>query len=222
MVQYLPEQANLKILVVDDHELLLAGTIEPLRQKYPEAQIITAQNAENAISEVERHQPNLVILDISIPKTTGMTPEVDTGIELLSTLMKKKLKINIVILSSNAHKLVRINYEIKAYEGGFTIADKSSVKDLLAKVNWSLSGVVHTRDVKEMRTGELMPEWLKLLELASKGLQDKAIAKQINISERTIGNYWEKIQNVLDVHPESNEDRRVVTLRKAREIGFID
>jgi len=223
MNQSLPEHTTFNILVVDDHELMLAGTIEPLKQQYPEAKIITSQTAEDTLNQVDIHHPELVILDLAIPEKPGMTAETNTGIQVLKTLLKKKLNINFVVLSSNAKKLVRIKYEILNYEGGgFTLADKSSIKDFLTKTDWALQGVFHTRDVPEMRTEELRPEWLEVLELGSQGLQDKKIAESMHIADRTVWNYWHKIRDVFGVFPKDGDDRRVLTLRKAREMGFID
>ena len=62
--------------------------------------------------------------------------------------------------------------------------------------------MTHTKDIKAIKSGlELKPEWLRLLNLAfEEGLQDKAIAAHICVSERMVRHYWFKLQEVLDMN----------------------
>ena len=53
-------------------------------------------------------------------------------------------------------------------------------------------------------------------------LQDTAIAKRMNVSERTVQYYWRKIRDVLEVYPEKEKNLRIQTEVKAREEGVID
>jgi DNA-binding NarL/FixJ family response regulator len=210
-----------KILVVDDHELILDGTLNVLKQQYPEAEILTAQTAQEVIKQTENSQPDLVVMDLSIPEKPGVTSQTDTGIQLLLALMKQYSTLNLMVQSSYVKALVRLKHEIDAHQGGFTIADKSiSEQEMLARVNWALQGITHTKDLKIAI--ELKPDWLKVIELANEGLTDKAIAKQINMSERMVRHYWTKVQDVLGIYPEEDKNLRVLTLKRAREEGLID
>ena len=95
--------------------------------------------------------------------------------------------LNFVVQSGHVKALVRLKPYIDAHQGGFTIVDKSlPLQEMLTKVDWALQGIIYTP--RDMRTGiELKPEWLQVLKLAfQEGLQDKAIAEQINVSERTV------------------------------------
>ena len=225
MNEYLPAQEKLTILVVDDHELILDGTIDALRRQYPEAQILTAKTAQTAIKQVTRLQPNLVIMDLSIPETVGETAHIDTGIQVLKTLIQKYSQLNLVVLSSYTKALVRIKHDIEAYEGGFTVVNKGlSSKEMLQKVDWALQGLVDTRDLRGKQTKlEVKPEWLEVLHLAfEEGLDDKAIAKRMRVATRTVRHYWSKVQDVLEVYPEEDKNLRILTEMRARELGFID
>ncbi len=53
-------------------------------------------------------------------------------------------------------------------------------------------------------------------------LQDIAIAKRMNVSERTVQYYWKKIRDVLEVYPEKDKNLRIQTEVRAREAGLID
>jgi DNA-binding NarL/FixJ family response regulator len=211
-----------KILVIDDHTLILDGTLDILKKHYPEIRIVTAKTAREAQEQVEMGQLELVIMDLSLPETLGKTATVEVGLQLLQNLMKNHPRLNLMVQSSYVKVLVRLKHEIDSHQGGFTIADKGlSEKEMLMRVNWAMQGVTHTKDLK---TGlEVKPEWLEVLRLAfEEGLQDKAIAKQINVSERMVRHYWTKLQDILGIYPEEDKNLRVLTLKRSREEGLID
>jgi DNA-binding NarL/FixJ family response regulator len=63
MSQDSSQKAPLKILVIDDHELILEGSLDVIRQQYPEARIFTAKTASEAIACVQSIGPDLAIVD---------------------------------------------------------------------------------------------------------------------------------------------------------------
>jgi DNA-binding NarL/FixJ family response regulator len=212
-----------QFLIVDDHESVLSGTVSTLKQAYPEAEIVTAQTAQDALKQVELKQPDLIIVDLSMPARIGETAQTETGIRLLKTLLERYRTLNIVVQSAHIRSLVRLKPAISTHEGGFTIVDKGlPMKEMLTKVDWSLQGLIYTP--REMRSGlEVKPEWLEVLQLAfDEGLQDKAIAERMNVAERTVRHYWTKIQDVLDVYPDEGKNIRIQTQMRAREEGLID
>lgn len=220
-----------KVLVVDDHHLIISGTLNMLMHQYPDMEIFVAKTAEDALYEVEKIRKknsffDLIILDLSIPEKTGMNAYIDTGIQLIKNLLNKYPTQNVMVQSSYAKALVRIKYEIDEHQGGFVIASKGlSEQDILVRANLAIQGATHTKDIK---TGlELKPEWLEVLSLAFEdGLQDKAIAKKMHMHERTVRTYWTKIQDALSVYPEDckqgGKNMRIQTEIRAREEGLID
>lgn len=223
MSQNPPKQRMLKILVVDDHELILSGTLDLLKRHYPQTEILTAKTTQNALQQVEAFQPDLVIMDLSLPETSGDTAEINRGIKSLGTLMKNYPTLNLVVQSSYVKALVRIKLDIDAHEGGFTVADKGlSSQEMLSRIDWALKGVTHTKDLK-MPPGEVKPEWIEVLNLAfEEGLEDKVIAERMQVAPRTVRHYWTKVQDVLGVYPEDGKSLRIQTEKRAREEGFID
>lgn len=218
-------QNSLKIIVIDDHELVLDGTINLLNKQYPEANIFPDPTAQMARSQIEKYHPNLVVMDLSIPETSGTPAQTDIGIQLLKTIIKGYPTLNLVVQSTYVKSLVRIRPEIDAHKGGFTVADKSlSSQEMLTRVEWSLQGFTHTKDIKAIQTGlEVKPEWFTVLTLAfQQGLQDKAIAEKMNVSERMVRHYWTKVQDVLGIYPEEGKNIRIQTEMRAREEGLID
>lgn len=215
-----------KILVVDDHELMLDGTLDVLSKQYPETGIITVQTAEDAFEQVQISLPSLAVIDLSIPEKAGMTAQIDTGIQLLQRLMNNNPFLNLMVQSSYVKALVRIRHDIDNHQGGFAVADKGlSKKEMLTRVNLALQGGTHTKDLGKRI--EVKPEWLEVLRLAfEEGLTDKAIAERMIVAERTVRNYWTKIQDVLGIYPEDckkdGKNIRIETEIRAKKEGLID
>ncbi len=225
MRQVFSTTALLKILVIDDHESVLGGTIDVLRNKYPDAEFITALTAQQALQQVSSMQPDLVVMDLSLPESLGKIARPETGVKLLRTLMQNYPNLNIVVQSAHVRTLVRIRPDIDAHKGGFTVADKSlSSQEMLTRVDWALQGLTHTKDIKGIHSGlEVKPEWLRVLTLAfEEGLTDKAIAERMCVGERMVRHYWSKLQDALDVYPEEGKNMRIQTQMRAREEGLID
>jgi len=228
MEQPISESERLHILVVDDHEVVLGGTLELLKRQYPQATLLTAQTTEQALQLVNHDQPDLVVLDLSLPETTSSTAQPEAGVQLLKTLMRNYPTLNLIVQSTYVKALVRIKPEIDQHKGGFTVADKSlSSREMLTRVDWALNGITHTKDIRPGRTLEVKPDWITVLKLAfHEGLQDRAIAKRMQVSERTVRHYWTKIQDVLEVYPEEDKQDgkniRIQTEIRAREEGLID
>ena len=222
----LPVDRKLGILVVDDHQLILTGTLDVLRREYPEADILKAQTAKETLSLTQSCQFDLIVMDLSLPDDKGDRAEIDLGIKLLQNLLKEYPHQNFIVQTSYVKALVRIKHEIDNHQGGFAIVDKGLPEnDMLMRVNLALHGGTHTRDIK---TGiELKPEWLEVLRLAfEESLTDKAIAQALYKSERSVRTYWTKIQDVLGIYPEdckqSGRNIRIRTEVRAREEGLID
>ena len=162
-------------------------------------------------------------MDLSIPEETGQPAQTDIGLQLLAALMQTYPELSIVVQSTHIRSLVLLKPAIDTHQSGFTVVDKNlPLKEMLVKVEWALSGLIYTPP--EMRTRlEVKPDWLKVLRLAFKeGLQDKAIAEQMQVSERAIRYYWSKIQDALSVYPETGKNIRIQTEIRAREKGLID
>ena len=216
------QEQQVEILIVDDHRLLLNGTISLVGDRFPRAQIRSCQTVQEALTEVRKHLPDLAIVDLSLPETSGMAANVEQGLGLLKVLMQDYPQLNLMVQSSNVKALIRIIPEIDNHQGGFTIADKSvPIDTFLMRMEWAMQGVTHTKDLQTDL--EVKPEWLEVMRLAfEEGLQDKAIAQTMHKSERMIRHYWSKIQDALEIYPEEGKNMRAQTQRKAREIGLID
>ncbi|UBF30430.1 response regulator (plasmid) [Kovacikia minuta CCNUW1] len=209
-------------LLVDDHESVLHGTLDALRQAYPEAEIIVAQTFQDALQRAMQTRLDLVVVDVVIPELSGKIAQAHAGLQLLEILMERYPKLNIVVQSSHIRILVWLKPAIDDHKGGFTVVDKSQpIQEMLIMVNWALQQRTYTP--REIRNGlQLRPEWFNVLRLAfEEGLQDGAIARRMNVSESSIQHYWAKIRDVLEVYPEDGKNLRVQTQLRAKEVGLI-
>jgi DNA-binding NarL/FixJ family response regulator len=216
----------MKILLIDDHQLILTGTFNLLQQQYPKADIVKVKTVYDALEEIATSSFDLIFMDLSIPEQAGMTAQIDTGINLLQQLLQKYPQQNFLVQSSYVKALVRIKYEIDEHQGGFAIADKGlSEQEMLTRVYIAIQGATHTQDIKNGL--ELKPEWLEVLKLAfEKGLTDRLISERMYRSERAVRTYWTKIQDVLGLYPEDckkqGKNIRIQTEIRARKEGLID
>jgi DNA-binding NarL/FixJ family response regulator len=220
---------TLTIFLIDGHEICLSGVLRLLHSQYPNAKIITANAAENVVNQISLLEPDLVIMDIFLPEKQGVMARISTGMQLLRDLLNNYPKLNIVVQSEHVKKLVRLKSAIDTHKGGFTVADKSlSSKEMLMRVSWAMQGLTHIKDIQSIYSElEIKPECLRLLNLAfQEGLQDKAIAENIRVSERMVRHYWDKLQEALgiDCHELKNQGKniRIITQIRAREAGLID
>ncbi|MEO1186533.1 MAG: response regulator transcription factor [Cyanobacteria bacterium J06636_27] len=217
---------QLNILVVDDHQLILTGTLDVLSRDYSHASIVKAQTAQETLALIQSNHFDLIVMDLSIPDKKGERAEVDLGIQLLQNLLKEYPHQNFLVQSSYVKALIRIKHEIDNHQGGFAIADKGLPEDkMLMRANLAIVGATHTQDIKAGI--ELKPEWMEVLRMAFEdGLTDKEIANRMYKSERAVRTYWTKIQDVLGVYPEdckkSGKNLRIQTEILAREEGLID
>jgi DNA-binding NarL/FixJ family response regulator len=215
------ESKGLNILVVDDHELVIRGTIEIIQAKYPEAKIISAKTLEDTLIKLSSFNFNAIIMDICLAKQTEMITEVETGISLLQRLINEYSDLNIMVQTNYVNALVKLKDDIDNHKAGFTIVDKSkSSQEMLKMFDLCLKEIVYTKMLKT--NFKIKPEWLEVLNLAFKeGLQDKAIASKMYKSERMIRNYWHQIRDILEIDNNQDQNIRILTLIRASQEGLI-
>lgn len=212
-----------QFLVIDDHEAILEGSVPALQGKYPRAQISTAKNLRAAEWQLLHHSFDLVIVDLSLPETDDALATSEIGMRLLEQLIHSADAPNIMVLSTDVRPLIRIKPLINAYEGGFVAMDKSlPIQNMLNSVEISLRGSIYLPPEVRSRP-EFDCKWLKVLKLKyHEGLSDKAIARLMGTSDRTIRNYWTRIQDWLGVYDHPEQDLRVQIQIAARKAGLIN
>jgi DNA-binding NarL/FixJ family response regulator len=209
-------------LVVDDHEAILAGTVPVLQLAYPRAEVLTAPDVQQARQKLGLRSPDLIVLDLSLPEQPNTPASSEVGLQFLRAIMEGPIAPNILVLSTNIQPLVQLKPMINAYEGGFAAMDKAlPIQEMLRLVDFALRGSIYLPPQLRSRT-EFDPKWLEVLTLKfQEGLTDKAIAQRMQVSDRTIRNYWIRLQDALGVYDEPGKELRIQVELAARKIGLI-
>ena len=125
-------------------------------------------------------------------------------------------------MSPSIQDLPHLKDQLQGYEGAFISLYKAKpVSAIMTAIAAILSGN-NSLNI----TGASLPRfdrrWIKLLELKfHKGLSDKAIAAQMEISDRTVRNYWMRIQDALEIPDDASKDLRVQIQLAAQASGLL-
>jgi len=196
---------TIKIVLAEDHALMRAGTRHILEQ-YPEFQVIgEAEDGEQALQLIKSLQPDIAILDIRMPKLNGI--EVVRQMKSLSPNTKA-----IMLTAYDDDEYVLALMEAGAF--GYLLKTAHE-KDLVDSIKGVQSGepVLHPAIAMKIarlwaqrgtpaRQGtveQLSPRELEVLDLAAKGLRNKAIADKLGISTRTVEGHFNGIFSKLGV-----------------------
>ncbi|WP_325893227.1 response regulator transcription factor [Grimontia sp. NTOU-MAR1] len=191
------------LLLADDHVLLQDGLMERL-SKQPQFTIIgAASDGESAIEQSLALRPDILLTDISMPKKTGL--------EVLSELREKAPMIKVVILSMHNNK----EYIVSAFRGGakgYVLKDVSSQElvqalDIIAGGgSYFSAGVSETlmESMSQMVNREHednvpTPREKDVLILIANGACNKTIARELNISVRTVETHRLRVKKKLGV-----------------------
>ena len=196
---------NIKIILAEDHALMRAGTLHIL-EKYPDFQVIgEAEDGQQAVDLITNLKPDIAILDIRMPKLNGI--EVVRQVKSLSpntkTLMLTAYDDDEYILAlmeagasgfllKTAHEKDLVDSVRGVYSGDPVLDPAIAMK--IARI-WAQRGPpVPTQSGEQLSSREL-----EVLELAAKGLRNKAIAEKLGISIRTVEGHFNGIFGKLGV-----------------------
>jgi len=184
---------RMKILLVDDHTILLDGVKSLLSQEDDLVVVGQAASAEEALEFLKRNEVDLIITDYSMP---GMD-----GLSLLNTVKRVAPTTKIIILSM--HDEVHLVKEIlKAGVNGYVLKNDTH-KELLNAIHDVRRGKVYlSSDVNKMLItnlnnpdeGRLLTDREReILKLIAKEYTNKDIAEELFISERTVETHRKNI-----------------------------
>lgn len=180
----LPKQP-IRVLIVDDHPVVRAGLASLLRQESVLKVVGSAHNAEEALSLLDRMTIDLMLLDLRMPKISG--------IDLLHMLKTRSSAPTVVILSSYEFE-DEIYRAVKAGAGGYLSKDASRAEIVSAVSAVSSGGKYFPASVaariaeRESRLS-LSAREVEILEMVAKGLTNKEIGQVLQISHYTVRNH---------------------------------
>lgn len=194
---------KLKVLLVDDHEVVRKGLAYVLDDLEDFTLTGEAGNAKEAIRMTEELRPDIVILDIRMPG--------DSGLDACRVIHERYPDISIIILSSYADD-ESIAEAIQAGAIGYILKDGSTdelVRALTAIKNGeaALDPTITRKVLSMMRRKSpqahpftlLSEREMEVLHLISEGETNTAIAEKLILSEKTIRNYISSLFFKLNV-----------------------
>lgn len=174
----------INVFVVDDHHLVRAGLIGLLESVAGIAVVGQAPDGAHALEAIRRGQPDVVLMDISMPGLDGITTT--------RALVGEFPELKIVALTSFADR-TRVRDMLSAGAVGYLLKD-CEPDQLIGAVLAAASGQV---PLDPRVAGALLPDRagpsdglskreIDVLRLAAKGLANKQIGRALGISERTV------------------------------------
>lgn len=210
----------MRILVVDDHKLILEGIGMLLRNQLQGADVLTADCAEYALDVVSKEKDlNLVILDLYLPGLDGHA--------FLKAMRARKNCVPVIVISSSEN----INDIKDALDvGAKAFLPKSATKEEMVDTIYRvLDGekvvpkyirdqITRLQMTIPAQTGNTFPltrRQREVVTLIEKGLSNKQISKTLNISESTTKSHVSALFDLL------NASNRTECLRRAKELGIL-
>lgn len=210
---------KITIILADDHSLIRKALIEAFR-KQPDLEVIAeAENGEEAVRFAAEKQPDIVIMDISMPKLNGL--------EATKIIKKNNPEINILVLTIH-DEMEHILGILEAGADGYLIKNASEEEIILAVralflgetiLSPSVSQKIYkyafqfvTKPVDFDKKDKLSIREIELLKLLAKGLSNKDIAMRLHLSLRTIKSYLADLFSKIEVT--SRTEAVILCLRK--------
>ena len=195
--------AHVRILIGDDHSLVLDGIRRLLETRYEV--VGSADNGKSLISEAVRLKPDVIVLDVSMP--------IVNGIDAARQIRKLLPRVRLVFISMHANAI----YVRKAIEAGASayVLKSGASEELARAVDASCDGGTYFSpllghnvidDVRERaRTDsrhvmELTNRQRQILQMIAEGRQNKEIATILNVSVRTVEFHRSRLMSKLGAH----------------------
>ncbi len=198
-------RAKTKILIVEDHQIVRQG-ITQLINAEPDMEVCgEASNASDALKQIVRCEPDLILTDISM---TGMN-----GIEFLKHLKARRPDLPAVVLSMHDEAL----YAERALRAGALafIMKKESSDEVMRAIRNAREGqfyvsqsvgngifqrLLNTRRPVESPIAQLSDRELEVFELLGRGRTSKEIANELHLSVKTVDTHRSHIKEKLRLH----------------------
>jgi len=194
-----------RVMIVDDHPLLRQGLALSI-QEDPSFEVVgQAADAEEALSAFSKLDPDMAIIDVSLP---GMS-----GLELLKHLMAIKPDLIALIVSRHDEALYA-ERAIRAGARGYVMKLEAGDKILDAVRHIRKGGVYLSEGMKDrMLFGAAMgakgptesplevlsDRELEVFEMTGRGLATREIAERLHLSVKTVESYRARIKTKLNL-----------------------
>jgi len=190
----------IRVLLVDDHPVVRQGLRALLSTQDGIEVVGEADDGDVAVSAAERLSPDVVLMDVVMPAMDG--------VEALRRIVERRPQTRVVMLTSYADER-RAMEAVDAGASGFLLKD-ASPRDVVSAIRAAHRGeaVLHpavaAKLLAERRRppaahSDLTPRELEVLRLVARGLQNKRIASELHLSEKTVKTHVSAVLRKLDV-----------------------
>jgi DNA-binding NarL/FixJ family response regulator len=186
------------VVLADDHQMVRAGLAALLGATEDIRVVAQAGDGEEAVAEVARTLPDVVLMDLSMPRTDG--------VEATRRILGEQPDVKIVVLTSFSDR-GRVSDALAAGAVGYLLKD-CEPNDLLAAVRAAAAGHVPIDprvarlllpDASSRPEDAMSPRELEVLRLVAQGLANKQIGRRLGISERTVKAHLGRVFRQLGV-----------------------
>ncbi len=193
----------LRILLVDDHEVVRLG-LKSLLSRHPQFQIVDeASNATEAVEKALAVRPDIVVMDIRLPGKSGIeacreitSRQPQTKVIMLTSYAEDELLFDAIAAGASGYVLKQIGSGelVRALETvgrGESLLDPALTQKVFARV----------REAARRAEGDvfrdLNDQELKILAQVAQGKTNREIASLVFLSEKTVRNYVSSILSKL-------------------------
>jgi len=196
--------SKIKVLIVDDHEIVRLG-LHQLLENYPDLEIVeTACSAAEVVVKTEQSRPNVILMDIRLKGSSG--------IDACREIVKKYPEISVIMLTSYGDEQL-VMESIFAGASGYILKDVGN-EEIIRAIRAVFHGeslldpVITTKLLQQMRRNgqkfydgleQLTDQEKKVLLLIAEGKTNRHIADEVFLSEKTVRNYVSNILSKLNL-----------------------
>jgi DNA-binding NarL/FixJ family response regulator len=217
-----PPARTLRLLVVDDHEVVRQGLVALLDRR-PGFQVVAeAGTVEEAIAQARLHQPDIVVMDVRLPDGSGVEacreiraelPE--TRVIMLTSFPDDEAVLSAIVAGASGYLLKQIRARdlvaaLEAVGRGESLLDPAVTERVLERVRRMASGQ------SDDELSVLTPQEQKILMLVAEGKTNKQIAADVFLSDKTVKNYVSSILSKLNLERRAQAAAFVANRRSDR------
>jgi DNA-binding NarL/FixJ family response regulator len=193
-----------RVVVADDHPIVLQGLLQLFAAEKEFQVVERCSDGEEALAAVERHKPDVLVLDVRMPRLDGLgvlrklsARKSPTRVVLLTAEVNDNEVLEAIRLGASAVVLKETASQdllkaARAASRGEQLLDDRSVRRALDHLLRREAGVAEARRV-------LTPRELDIVRMVARGLRNRQIADELSISEGTVKIHLHSIYTKLGV-----------------------